>query len=80
MKRTTIALSDELARLLEREVRRRGASMSEVVREALSVYLVAGGGKKRKVPFAALGDSGHTNTARDMEEILEDEWGPDRGR
>src|SRR5205814_39705 len=29
----------------------------------------------RAIPFAGLGRSGHRNTARDMEEILHDEWG-----
>lgn len=80
MKRTTITLSDELARLAAREVRQRGGSLSELVREALAAYLGVGGDAPRRLPFAALGASGHRNTARDLEEILDAEWAPDRRR
>jgi len=55
-------------------------SLSEVVREALAGYFSGGGGGRRKLPFAALGASGHRHTARDMEEILDDEWAADRDR
>lgn len=47
MKRTTISLDDGLAFALEREARRRGASVSEVTRAALKEHL----------GFAAIGRS-----------------------
>ena len=81
MKRTTVTLSDDLAQLAERERRRRGVSMSELVRKALTALLGLGDAEtKRKLPFAALGASGHRHTARDMEEILDAEWAADRDR
>ena len=80
MKRTTISLPDDLAVALEREAQRRRLSVSYVVREALQAQLGLAGDKPRKLPFAALGGSGHRNTARDFEEILAAEWSPDRDR
>ena len=77
MKRTTVTLTDDLALLADREVRRRGGSLSELVREALAAYLGLGGEARRRLPFAALGASGHRHTARDLEEILDSEWTPD---
>lgn len=80
MKRTTITLTDELATALEREARRRRLSVSEVARRALAAHLGLANGQPRRLPFAALGNSGHRHTARDLEEILAAEWGRDRGR
>jgi hypothetical protein len=83
MKRTTISLSDELAAAVEREARRRRMPVSGVVREALEGRYGATG-RPRKLPFVALGRSGHNTTARDAEEILSAEWATDierdRGR
>jgi predicted transcriptional regulator len=82
MKRTTVSLSDELADALEREVRRRSLPASAIVRNALAEHLGLGvAGARRSLPFATLGHSGHKTTAREMEELLEDEWGDGaRGR
>jgi Arc/MetJ-type ribon-helix-helix transcriptional regulator len=77
MKRTTISLPDDLAQSLRREARRRDVSASEVTREALQTHLGLEPGHRRKLPFAALGRSGHASTARDMEELLEHEWNDD---
>lgn len=77
MRRTTISLPDDLAAAVEREARREGTSVSQVAREALEARL---GRRERRLPFAALGRSGHRNTARDFEEILDAEWGVDRDR
>ena len=75
MKRTTVTLPDEVALLLEREARRKGTSVSEVARQALLAYFGLAGAQPRRLPFAALGNSGRRDTARDMEEILAEEWG-----
>lgn len=80
MKRTTISLPDDLAAALEREARRRRVSVSEVAREVIAKGLGRSGDEPRHLPFFALGASGHRNTARDMEELLNVEWDPDFDR
>lgn len=81
MKRTTISLPDDMASALSREARRRRRSVSEVAREALASHLGLLADTPREIPFAALGRSGHTTTARDIEELLAREWDdPARGR
>ena len=81
MKRTTISLPEDLARALEREAHRRSIPVSAVARDALSEHLGFGkAGKTRDLPFAALGRSGRTTTARDMEKLLEREWARDARR
>jgi Arc/MetJ-type ribon-helix-helix transcriptional regulator len=80
MRRTTISLPDELAAALEREAGRRRVPVSQVAREAIEARLGRGAAGHRKLPFVALGRSGHRSTARDVEAILEAEWTRDRGR
>ncbi|MDQ4041620.1 MAG: ribbon-helix-helix protein, CopG family [Actinomycetota bacterium] len=77
MKRTTISLSDGIAAALAREARRRNRSASEIAREALAKHLGLDADAPRALPFARLGDSGHTTTGRDMESLLEREWHDD---
>jgi predicted transcriptional regulator len=74
MKRTTISLPDDLASALAREARRRNSSASEIARAALARHLGMVADQPREVPFAALGRSGRHTTARDMEELLAEEW------
>jgi predicted transcriptional regulator len=80
MKRTTISLPDELARAAEREARRRDISLSEVARQALAEHLGMTGSERRPLPFAALGRSGEPDLADRIEEVLAEEWAPDRDR
>lgn len=75
MKRTTIVLPDDLAELLEIEARRTNRSIAEIVRKALASHLRGEVAQPKRLPFAALGRSGHRNTAREAEAILEREWG-----
>ncbi|MBD3162277.1 MAG: ribbon-helix-helix protein, CopG family [Candidatus Latescibacteria bacterium] len=70
MKRITVTLSDDLAAALGREARRRGESVSAVARLAIRTCL---GESDRRLPFVALGRSGHRHTARDAESVLEQE-------
>jgi hypothetical protein len=77
MRRTTISLPDDLAAALHREARRRGVAVSQVAREAIEARL-GRADAGRKLPFAALGRSGHHSTARNLEEILRTEWAIDR--
>jgi Arc/MetJ-type ribon-helix-helix transcriptional regulator len=74
MKRTTISLPDEVALLAEHEARRRGISLSEVARQALSEHLGIGGDSPRRLPFAKLGRSRHTDTSVRVDEILARRW------
>lgn len=74
MKRTTISLPDDLAQALSREARRRDTSASQVARGALAQHLGLTPGQPRRLRFAALGRSGQHHTARDMEQLLEQEW------
>lgn len=79
MTRTTVTLPDDLATLLAREARRRETSVSEIVRRSVELFLGASPGPA-DVPFADLGRSGRTHTARDAEKILAAEWGHARRR
>jgi predicted transcriptional regulator len=80
MKRTTVALPDDLAQALDREARRRHTSASEVTRSALAQHLGLVENQPRELAFADLGRSGHRTTARDMEQLLEQEWNDVPGR
>ena len=80
MKRITISLPEELAATLGREARRRHAPLSEVVREALASRFEAAHESGGPLPFANLGSSGLTDTARRIEEILAREWVPPDSR
>jgi len=79
MKRTTISLPDDLADALEREARRRRLPVSQIVREGLEAHLQPAEGSRR-ITFAGVGRSGHHDTARSVDGILEAEWGRDRDR
>ncbi len=74
MTRTTIALPDDLAQLVTREAKRRGTSVSAIVRHALAEHVGRAPGKARPLPFVGLGRSGRRHTARDAEKILAREW------
>lgn len=80
MKRTTISLPDDVAVVLDREARRQGTSVSEITRRALLAYLQLATDRPRELPFANLGRSEYRHTARDLEEVLADEWDRDRDR
>jgi predicted transcriptional regulator len=81
MRRTTISLPDDLADALQREARRRSLPASAIARDALSHYLGVGRpDEQRELPFAAVGRSGKHTTARDMEQLLHDEWKTDARR
>lgn len=79
MTRTTIALPDDLARLVAHEARRRDTSVSEVVRRALVNHFGLAG-PTRRLGFIGVGRSGQRHTARDAEAILAREWGRARRR
>lgn len=74
MKRTTVSLPDDLAQALEREAQRQHASASEIARTALTQHLGLVEAQPRTLAFADLGGSRHRSTARDMGQLLEQEW------
>ncbi len=74
MHRTTISMPDDVSSGLEREARRRRIPVSQVAREAIEAHLGRTGGERRKIRFAALGRSGHRDTAQTLDEILAKEW------
>ena len=76
MKRTTISLPDRLAAAVEREAKRRRVPVSQIAREALEARLGVAD-ERRSLAIAGLGKSGHRDTARNVEEILEAEWADD---
>ena len=75
MKRTTVSLPGPVAEALARESQRRRVPVSQVVRESLTTTLGLGeAGDVRPLPFAALGRSDGSGTARRAEQILDEEW------
>jgi predicted transcriptional regulator len=74
MKRTTVSLPDDLAQALAREAQRQHASISEIARTALTQHLGLVEAQPRTLAFADLGGSGRRSTARDMGQLLEQEW------
>lgn len=79
MKRTTVVLPDALYQRLARERRRRDVSTAEIIRAALTAYLGMTD-QPRHIPFAALGNSGYSDTGRRAKEILREELGRARDR
>ena len=77
MKRITIALSDELAELVEREARRQSASVSEVIRRLLSQALVGTEEGPRKIPWAGIVNNPSLVHGKDIDEKLDRDWGDD---
>ncbi len=51
--------------------------MSEINRDTPAKHLGPARDEPRALPFAAIGQSGHPTTARDMEELLAHEWDAD---
>lgn len=73
MHRTSLSLPDDLSFALKREAQRRRTSVSAVAREALAErFGLAGAGKPRQVPYAAIGSSGGEGGARAADETLQD--------
>jgi hypothetical protein len=74
MKRTTVALPDELAALLDEERQRRAVPAATIIREALTAYLPRRDGASEQLPFVGIGRSGARDTAREAEAILAREY------
>lgn len=71
MRRTSITLPDDVEDRLRREARRRGASIAEVVREAIAAYLPTP--PERRLSFTAVGESGEDDLSERVDEIVAEE-------
>ena len=84
MARITISLPDHLNALLKDEARRRGVSVSEVVRDLVTEGLLGFEDKPREIPWAGIIDDPNMPQAADLEEYLAQTWADaiqgDRGK
>ena len=71
MTRTTISLSDDLAELARNEARRRGVSLSKLIREALKSARIKPPGAK--LPWQGV-VSDPTIPARNLDQVLAESW------
>jgi hypothetical protein len=78
MKRTTVTLPDDLAKVVQEEARRSGTSVSEVVRRSLFESLL--GSEPRDLPFAGIFDDPDMTPAAEMEGELDRSWAHDLDR
>lgn len=69
MKRISVDLPNDLGTLLEFEQRRRAVAIDEIVRDALTAYLVTAGEPKH-LSFIGIGQSGQHDTAGNIDAIL----------
>ncbi|WP_435590362.1 CopG family transcriptional regulator [Nocardia sp. bgisy118] len=74
MRRTTVKLPDELDERLRHEAQRRGITVAEVTREAITQYLSMPSGGRRQFGAAGAGHSGHSDVSSRIDEILSQEW------
>ena len=73
VRRTTVKLPDDLDARLRHEAKRRGVTIADVTREALTEHLGSG---RRRLGAAAAGRSGQTDVSARIEEILRTETVP----
>lgn len=73
MNRVTITIPEELEWEVARDARRRGTSVSAVIRELLQERYSPPADGKRVIPWAGIGDSGGADIARRAKEVLRSE-------
>lgn len=74
MKRTTISLPDDLGALVKDEARRRGTSVSEVVRGFVEQGLLGTETRPREIPWAGIVDDPDMVPSDRIEEYLAETW------
>lgn len=75
VKRTTVKLDDEVDARVRHEAARRGMTVSEWVREAVSSHLPGGErGRRRTLMSAGSGHSGGGNISERIEELLAEDF------
>ena len=75
MRRTTIKLPEDVDDRLRHEAERRGTTVSELTREAITQYLTIPSDGRRQFGAAAAGRSGRSDISGRIDEILSQEWG-----
>lgn len=80
MKRTTIALPDDLSELVEHEARRRGVSVSELIRRFVRQALMGTTDQPRSIPFAAIIDDPEMVRGDQVDEELAKSWADELDR
>jgi hypothetical protein len=73
MERITVTIEPHVADQLRREARRRGISVSEIVRERIR----PGRPRRRSIPWAGAGASGNPRLAAETDDELERTWADD---
>ena len=74
MKRTTISLPDDLSQLLHQEARRKGTSVSSVVRDLVASGLTGSQDRVRSIPWAGLFEDPKMVPGREVKEALKGDW------
>lgn len=77
MKRTTITWPEDVAEAAEREAKRRGTSVSEVVREAVAKTLGCEPKKPRTLAFIGSFEGRSGFSAENLDEELDRTWADD---
>jgi len=80
MKRTTIALSDDLSVRVEHEAKRQGISVSEWVRRAIRNAILGGTSGERQIPWAGIFEDADMVRGRDVDRALHETWADDIDR
>ncbi len=70
VKRTTVKIPEGLDARLRHEAARRGATISEITREALEAYVGEPRRGRRRLRAAGAGRSGSTDVSERIEELL----------
>ena len=80
MKRTTIAIPDDLSDLVEHEASRLGISVSEWIRRAIRNTILGGDSGSRDIPWAGIFDDPEMVRGRDVDKELDETWADDIDR
>jgi len=75
MRRTTVFADDEVLDSLLAMARRRGITLAEITREALTAYVSRQRGKRRPLTLAGIGRSGRSDVAERAEDLLKEGFG-----
>lgn len=80
MTRTTITLPNDVGAFLKDEARRRGTSVSELVRSLIVKGLVGASDRPREIPWAGIVDDLTLTPAERLDEALAESWAHDIAR
>ena len=75
MRRTTVFAEDTVLDALRAIARRRGITLAEVTREALSAYVSKRHGGRKSLSIIGIGRSGRRDIAERAEELLKEGFG-----